>query len=691
MDLWLTLELDRLGFIVAGIAYLFFLGLVLATRTSNLQKTLLLTFTLATLGWAGYYAWTGSVPFTSALSLLFESTRTLFLLLFLLAALSRQVVSWREFFRHPLVLAIVIALPLWSWLGYQRYLDWHYIFTGYLAICIIQLALLETLYRRASQAERWQFKPLVLALTIGIIFDFVLLAESALFGRIDDQLWLARGYVFTALVPLLIISLRRIQAWGITVYISRDIVLQSSLVMAAGLYLCLLAIAGFYIRFIGGDWTNLIQATFIGLGFAILAVLLLSGAVRRKFKVFIEKHFFANKFDYREKWLSLTTGLKQIDLRQPEQYQRILAIWLNSIGYDRGAIVMFKADGQPQTLALQQRSELNTAELKLIKDYQQQFATKYWLLDTNDQQDSFVVSQPYLSECDVHLLIPVHSKGQLWGLCLMNAPQINKISLNWELRDYLTLVSEQVSSLLLLMQASKTLSENAQFVAFSQMSAFVVHDLKNVKAQIDLILKNAQRHAANPEFIQDTFDTLAAMQNRMQHMLSQLGSKRVSQQQHSQFSVAAVAEQVIKQRCANRLPVPELKVIEDARLVIDKERFASVLYHLLDNAQQACQPDDKVCLTVSTEHDKVIISISDTGCGMSADFIAERLFKPFDSTKGNAGMGIGAYDAKHFAEQSGGSLSVNSIPTKGTTFSLILPLNLPVRQDSPALTAVQGL
>jgi putative PEP-CTERM system histidine kinase len=311
-------------------------------------------------------------------------------------------------------------------------------------------------------------------------------------------------------------------------------------------------------------------------------------------------------------------------------------------------------------------------------------------LDTNDQQDSFVVNQPHLTECDVHLLIPVHSKGQLWGLCLMNAPQINKISLNWELRDYLTLVSEQVSSLLLLMQASKTLSENAQFVAFSQMSAFVVHDLKNVKAQIDLILKNAQRHATNPEFIQDTFETLAAMQNRMQHMLSQLGSKRISQQQHSHFSVATVAEQVIRQRCANRLPLPELQVIQDASLLIDKERFASVLYHLLDNAQQACQPDDKVCLTISTGHDKVIINISDTGCGMSADFIAERLFKPFDSTKGNAGMGIGAYDAKHFAEQSGGSLSVNSIPTKGTTFSLILPLNLPVRQDPPALTAVQG-
>ena len=56
------------------------------------------------------------------------------------------------------------------------------------------------------------------------------------------------------------------------------------------------------------------------------------------------------------------------------------------------------------------------------------------------------------------------------------------------------------------MDLKERLEENAKFAAFNRMSAFVVHDLKNVLAQIDLILCNAQQHKNNPEFIDDTFD-----------------------------------------------------------------------------------------------------------------------------------------------------------------------------------------
>src|SRR5690606_23083863 len=98
------------------------------------------------------------------------------------------------------------------------------------------------------------------------------------------------------------------------------------------------------------------------------------------------------------------------------------------------------------------------------------------------------------------------------------------------------------------------LSENAQFAAFSRMSAFVVHDLKNVKAQIDLILTNSVKHKTNPEFIADTFDTLNAMQQRLANMLSQLANKRTSAADASTFSVTELIQQVITQRCAGKRP-----------------------------------------------------------------------------------------------------------------------------------------
>ncbi|WP_213999948.1 XrtA/PEP-CTERM system histidine kinase PrsK [Arsukibacterium sp.] len=690
MDNFLSIGLDKIGFILAAVAYLFFFGLLLTTKVSNLPKYLLLALSVTCVGWASYYSWSAALPFTTLSSHLIENSKNAILLLFLFAALSQANKTVSQFFRQPHVYGLLIAIGSWTLLSSTSLLSASNIFTGNLAISILQLALLEALYRRSGEAK-WQYKPLVLALTVTTLYDFALLAESALFGRIDDQIWMARGFVYCAMLPLMIIAVRRIKAWGINVYVSRDIVLQSSLVLGAGVYLCLLAITGFYIRYFGGDWTNLIQATFIILGIATLIFLMLSGTLRRKLKVFIEKHFFANKFDYREKWLLLTRTLQAIDITQPDDhYKSLLLAWLNSIGYSRGAIVRFKATNI-STLALQQRPSLNTDERRLISAYQQHFSNRNWLVDLSDNSDPFVQKNVATTTVDIQLIIPIHTKGELWGLCLMNAPKVNKLSLNWELRDFLTIVSEQISSQLLLMQASQTLSENAQFIAFSRMSAFVVHDLKNVKAQIDLILKNADKHRHNPEFIDDSFSTLAAMQQRLQNMLSQLTNKRPDQQSVSLVSVGRLAQDVIDNRCAVRKPVPTLLIEQDCALYIDKERFSSVLFHLIDNAQHATAVDGTVSVTVSEKKGQLQLIIADTGCGMSEEFIQNRLFKAFDSTKGNAGMGIGAHDALHFVEEQGGQLIVSSLPGQGSTFTLLLPLKSSFSLAEPSETVIQGM
>jgi signal transduction histidine kinase len=67
------------------------------------------------------------------------------------------------------------------------------------------------------------------------------------------------------------------------------------------------------------------------------------------------------------------------------------------------------------------------------------------------------------------------------------------------------------------------------------------------------------------------------------------------------------------------------------------------------------------------------ITVVDTGCGMEEEFIRERLFKPFDSTKGAKGMGIGAYQARQFMQALGGEARVTSAPGQGTRFELRFP------------------
>ncbi|GAB57510.1 XrtA/PEP-CTERM system histidine kinase PrsK [Rheinheimera nanhaiensis] len=674
MDLLTQLAVDKIGFMLAALAYFVFFLLILVTRVKNLPRLLLLSWALGGLAWALYYSLNQIVPYSTLTSLGLELGRSYLLLLFLLSALSAKSQSLPQFFSSRTVWLLSLTLLLWFMLCTSSWLTANLIFTGSLVLGVLQLALLEAMYRKAA-GNRWQYKPLILSLSVPLLFDFVLLAESALFGQVDNQLWAARGYVYTAMIPIAIVAVRRIQAWGISVYVSRDIVLQSSLVLASGLYLCLISIVGFYLRYVGGTWSNLLQTTFLALGFAMLALMLFSGTVRRHFRVFIEKHFFANKFDYRQKWLELTRHLRQVDLSSAEQYDTLLQAWLNAIGYSRGCLVRLSHTTPARLLSCSGRSSLSVDEMTLINRYAARYAQQHWLVDLSDPKDPFASAQQDLASVDIQLILPIHSEGELWGLCLMNAPEVDKQKLNWELRDYLMLVTEQISSYLMLMQASKTLSENAQFAAFSRMSAFVVHDLKNVKAQIDLILTNSQRHKDNPEFIADTFDTLAAMQQRLGHMLDQLSNKRTTTSMASTFSVRNLIEQVITQRCAAKQPLPLLIAEQDVQLSIDKERLASVLYHLIDNAQHATANDGTITVRLTLGQSNLCISISDTGCGMSEQFIQQRLFKPFDSTKGNSGMGVGAYDALHFAQQHQGQLLVKSEQGVGTTFSLMLPLN----------------
>jgi len=128
-------------------------------------------------------------------------------------------------------------------------------------------------------------------------------------------------------------------------------------------------------------------------------------------------------------------------------------------------------------------------------------------------------------------------------------------------------------------------------------------------------------------------------------------------------------------RCTGEKPVPALHVgAREMELSVNAEEFTMVLTHLIRNAQDATSPDDSIDVTLTAAGDRALISIVDTGSGMSAQFIRNRLFRAFDSTKGVQGMGIGVYQAREFARKHGGDLQVVSAVGEGTTMTMLLPL-----------------
>jgi signal transduction histidine kinase len=91
-----------------------------------------------------------------------------------------------------------------------------------------------------------------------------------------------------------------------------------------------------------------------------------------------------------------------------------------------------------------------------------------------------------------------------------------------------------------------------------------------------------------------------------------------------------------------------------------------------------------VTVRVAQRGSSVIVTIADQGCGMDGDFVRNRLFQPFASTKPD-GFGIGSFEARSLIAAMGGRLSVDSRPGRGTTFTIMLtadPASISTRKSA---------
>jgi putative PEP-CTERM system histidine kinase len=682
----------NLGYGLTVVAYSLLLLMLFAVRKVGMAKYLLILATLTTTLWAATHLGYLNLALGQENMLKYDGARQWVWMLFIAACLRNQFSSFFSFVSRPETLAIMFLPSLLLIAAILELLPSTWQFSLHTLSALQALVLLEVVYRQADK-EKWAFKPLVLYLGALSLFDFVTYANATMVNQLSWNFFAARGYIYLALMPFLVLAIRRIQHWGIDIFVSREVVLHSTLLLVAGLYLMIMAMLGYIVKFIGGNWGLPVQMALVVVSLVILISLFMSHQFRNSIKVFITKHFYANQYDYRAQWVKLTKRLSHGEQSGTDVYQTALEAYLDGIGYAQGCLckiagerieILARVDGE---VDMEPDSFIPTLG-PLIKFCRQ----THWVIDFDELRakpglyEDLEQREAYMGSTIYQLAVPIYQHDELWGIVFMRALEPEVRRLNWELRDYLAALTDQIANYIFHAESSKALAENAQFAAFNRMSAFVVHDLKNVLAQINLIISNAQQHKSNPEFIDDTFETLEYTQERMDKMLKQLTDKKVAAKQTVQIThLEEVLEKLIEQKCCAQLPHPKLIIEHSADIKIDTEKFVNVMYHLINNAQQATTENGEVTVTLSTEtmstntdSDKqwAVISIKDDGSGMSSEFIAQRLFKPFDTTKGNAGMGIGAYDAKQFIHECGGSINVHSEINEGTEFVVHLPINV---------------
>jgi len=498
--------------------------------------------------------------------------------------------------------------------------------------------------------------------------------------------WNARGALIAFAAPLIAIAVRREPQWSLDVFVSRQAVFYTTTFMGVGAYLLLTAAGGYYVRQFGGSWGHLGQVVFLGGALLLLVLLVGSSVLRRRARVFLSKHFYRNKYDYRLEWLRFIGTLSS---GHDEDVRRTAIAAIAQIFSSPAGILWLadEASGRfvPAAAWPGRLDELEKIEaLPANADLPAFLARTQWIVDLQelarapDTYGNFMLPDWLQSKRGFRIVSPLLQLDRLMGFVLLYDPP-PPFELTYEDRDLLKTVGRHVATQIAQQEADRKLTESRQFEAYNRLTAFMMHDLKNSAAQLRLIVDNYERHKRNPEFIADAMGTVANAVERITRLIDQLRGS-TAPERLARVDLAEIAREAVR-RCSVRQPRPALQRCEAALVQANPERLTTVVEHVIRNAQDATSAAGSVSVAVSHRGPQAQLIVSDTGHGMDAEFLRDRLFRPFDSTKGAKGMGVGAYQVREYIQRLAGSVEVQSSPGQGTRFTISMPVCEPARPE----------
>jgi len=685
----IILKTGLISYSIAFISFLMLLSLLLLSWKSRVYRTLLIVACSASLIWAGWVTASPAFPIGSpAILSLLELSRNFSWLYFLYVVLQSHDESNNEERHKPFVnkheklvfFSIFLGLAAFLVSSQQAFTPIaaakvkSITLTVWVILSISGLVLVEQVYRHAKPEGRWAIKHLCLGLGGIFAYDIYYYSDALLFNVINANLWVARGAVNAIAVPLIAISIKRNPKWNTGMHVSKQMLFRSATIMGTGIYLLSMSAVGYVLKYYGGDWGTALQVIFLFGAITLLLVGLFSGKIRAKVQVFLSKHFYNFKYDYREEWLSFTKILSDEKYQLPDNCSNAISTLLSS----PGALMWVKRDQSHFDLIshwnMPAPESAPSKHFQLLENY---FDDSHWIIDLDEYNESpstyenIDIPRYFIDIQDAWLLIPIELNNELIGVMLVTHSH-SQTALNWEDRDLIKMATFQIAVNLSQYETNRALTQARQFEAFNRLSVYIVHDLKNILGQLSLLISNAEKHKHNPAFIDDMISTVENSVLRMNSLMKQLRSGA-----NDNASETIELNTLLLGLLPNHLkllPLPTFTASDELFIAANPEKFATVVGHIIQNAQEATENNGFVTIETTKSDNSARIIIKDNGSGMDANFIENKLFSPFDSTKGLTGMGIGMFESREYLRKIGGNIQVTSLPTVGTTFTFTVPL-----------------
>ncbi len=553
--------------------------------------------------------------------------------------------------------------------------------SGLSGICmtIMGFVLLENLVRNSTRDKFWATKNLVIGMVAILIFQFFIQIGNFLTHRMTGLSLIASPFFYLLALPLFGLTAIRSPKAKLQVHSSRQVIFHTATLVMAGIALQGTAIAAYYLRTYGGDTGTALAIIFVFAAFVGVLVVAASGGLRSRLRLFINENFFTYKYDYRTEWTKFIRALSATEeTGTPLKVLRTFAELMDSPG---GALWLWK-DNFRQFLPMAKfsaRAELGPVapDDPILAAFEDESRT---LIDLTSG-DLPAGAAPWKAMFPDHwLIVPLRYRSRLIAIILLCKPRTRR-TLNWEDYNLVALVAMQLAIYLVHDETSEALHDARQMEEFNKRFAFLVHDMKNTIGQLDLLARNAERFGENPEFRKDMNITLRHSVDKLNSLLVQIrgGDPRgdnMATAGNKNVDVVELVKAFVGEKQGLGLPVTVRDEVSPACATIaDDHTLLNVLEHVLANAIEVTPADADVNVQLSAQRGAVHIAVNDQGPGMSQEFINERLFRPFRTTK-RKGFGIGAYQARENVRKLGGNFEVFSTEGAGTSIVISLPCKL---------------
>jgi putative PEP-CTERM system histidine kinase len=524
---------------------------------------------------------------------------------------------------------------------------------------------------------------MILGLGCYLAFRIYTATQSLLFSLSDSTWQLTNSATLLVGCLLMMWSLKRSARFDVDIYLSNTMIYGSVAILVVGLYLLLVGLLAAGFIYFAGDQFLPLLAFLVFLAFISLGLLLFSTQARQRATSFITRHLKRSTYDYRRLWIDFSERTAQVtDVR------RLCATVTNFVAetLDVPSVSIWLLSENSQQVVLGGSTSFSFAQGDSFKRFET--VTAALISCTAEKELPMDVAglnaalpgdiqrdyPDYFRQTQIRYVMPlIANKRVLGALTLSDRPYMQGLS--YQDQDLLKTIADQAANALLNRKLSEELIQAKELEAFQTMSAFFVHDLKNLAGGLSLMSRNLLGHLDNPEFRRDALKTLSQSVDKISDLCARLSRSEVeSDYRRVATDLNNLAETTLKSLEASLKAAPVKRFHPLPGLYLDPDQVQKVLVNLLLNANEAVGSDGAIEVTTEHSNGAVYLSVTDNGSGMSRDFIALRLFRPFQTSK-KYGLGIGLFQCKQIIEAHGGRIEVESEEGKGSTFRVVIPVN----------------